>query len=281
MTQRKRDVASIIISLLSLILILFGLITKNSSHPFLLLFSPIYIQIGTTVLIAELFVNSVGRYYFREQIKSDIREILGINNSRNKLLPELIHLFRAHPYHVLSNKNETILSRAATEIDDGNLNVTEVSDIEIEVKEDNCHYRFIREKRKGVKSKMTVYLEGQKLKPSDLDYDQESGIYQIRHKLKIGNRYKIKIEFYHENLMDDLSDKDEDWFGYEFIELTNKFYTTFVFPFTLDKYDLFVRKVDACNRITPLKFNITKNKINVSSENLYNGDIIKVIYRKR
>ncbi len=248
------------------------------------------INLGMTIVVADLFVSRFGSRLLKEQIMNGFRRILGIEDSENTLLSQLIHLQRPHPYHVLGMTTLSKMVYDSNKKDKQyNMYVVERTTVYIKALEDNIHYHFFRGTPTGENSnyKIEVRLDGYLLKfGRDITSHEEEDKrvqYIIKYKLKQGKKYKVEILSVHPTCMSDLNHGTikEDYFEHKFIELTNKYDGVFEFPFDLRNYEFTAKRIDACRREKFTDVKIKDNKVYISEENLYNGDHITLDYRKK
>lgn len=248
------------------------------------------INLGITVIIADLFVSTLGSRLLKEQIMNGFRKILGIEDPENTLLSQLIHLQRPHPYQVLSmNTISKMVYNEDKKDKEYNMYVIEKTTVYIKALEDNSHYNFLRGTPNGENKdyKIEVRLDGFLLKLGrDVTYHEEDDKrvnYVINYKLKQGKKHKVEIVSIHPTCMSDLNHRTikEDYFEHKFIELTNKYDGIFEFPFDLKTYEFTARRIDACRREKFIDIKVKNNKASISEENLYNGDHIIMDYRKK
>jgi hypothetical protein len=229
------------------------------------------IQVGLSLLIINIILSKIGQDIFRQQVREDFRE-------------EIIAIMKRYPYKVENVESKKLMKYSTDRNNKYNLNLFEMTNVNIIALEDNVHYRFRRiSSNVTEKLNFNVFLNDILLNNNKDIHDCGDGLYQIIKKLKKDQKYNIKILLRHNNIMSDLNNKEikEDWFNQEFIELTDHSKTEIVFPFSLKNYQFFIRRSDACGRISYLKPDIKNNKILIEQENLHDGDNIDILYRKK
>ncbi|MFA7707385.1 MAG: hypothetical protein WCX73_00375 [Candidatus Pacearchaeota archaeon] len=268
--ERKFSDISLVISIISFALgiILYLLFNKSDIIQFI---GGTFIQIGISLIIINIIISKIGQEIFRQQIREDLRE-------------EMITLVKKYPYKV----NETISTKkmipSLDKTNPYNLDILEETTIDITALEDNTHYRF-RRGSANVKEKLNFYvlLDGILLDNKKDIHFCGNDTYQIIEKLKKDKLYKIKIVLKQNNIMSDLKadEINQDYFIQEFIELTDYSKTKLIFPFKLDKYKFFIRRIDSCGRIVLMSPKIKDNIVLIEQENLHDGDKVEIAYSKK
>lgn len=280
-------------SLKILILLLVFIILALSSYIFSFYFKEkffyslfwLFIQVSITIGIFELFISKWIINDQRQQTRDDFRHAMGIDNDEKFLLQELINLNNPHPYTVSNMTVVESLERSGK----NPLKFDSVSEAHINIisKEDNVHYDFIRSANDQSESEIiSVEMDGFKLnrKWDIYDDDEHKGRHQIKKKLIKDKAYKIIIKSRSKASMTDLDGIEErDWFEYSFIELTKNFHLTLNFPFPIKDYYFYARKTTSCRKTDKIKIkkDEKKNRVTLFAENLYNNDVIRVIYEKK
>ena len=260
-------------------------------NTFLTIIATAFIQLGITLFVVDLVIKSIGSRLLQRQVMIGFRKILGIENPNSKLFPELISLMRPHPYHVLSIDVE---NRMVYDINPKrnsfNMGIIEKTIVVVQAKEENVNYHFYRGSDDAELSRFKlkkIELDGESLDPQkDLiiteNPDTEVKEYLVKYKLKKDQTYKFELVYEHPPCMSDLNNNEvkEDYFMHRFIELTNKAKLRFIFPFDVEDYIFMARRIDASHREELIKFKKGKKDILLEQENLDNGVVIKLGYKK-
>ena len=280
---------------IAFILFLLGLtmIIFFEDNNILFIAGTVFIQLGITTVVVDLFISKWGRRLLIFEIVKVFRKILGIEDPQNTLLPELIHIMRPHPYHILQiDSNVTFFYDKDKIKEPYNMYSKEKIKLTIQPREDNIHYHFFRGTPTGDYTSyklVNLKIDSVLLHPkNDIiemeNKDNKITEYILKHRLKKNKKYIIEMEFDCPTSMSDLKSNvvKEDNFICKYIELTNKSISKFNFPFNVNGYWFMVKRKDSCGREKFIECT-PKNKttIVIKQENLDNGDSVCLTYTKK
>lgn len=257
-----------------------------------------FLNLGLTILVVDVLISKLNTDIFMDSLDKQFRFILGIENKKSKLLPDIMNLLRGGGYKILSSFEENNFYYEEDRTKKNNMGIIEKVKVKLIAEKENVHYFFKRGTPVGNVNDIEILkltINGDEISPTDkeeftIKVCPDFNYFIFEKGLEKGKEYNIYFELKFPKTMSDLNynDKNEnkkDWLSIFNNQLTNKceFIINFPKDFPINDYKFRARRQDISKlSYEPIKIK-KKGKLGKSifQENLDVGDKIWFFYEKK